>query len=133
MRHFLAIAGTAAVICATAAPAAAQGDGKVQIVRGSSVEIWTPGSERASPAILRGTPPAATDEDDPRVSQVNVFINNSGFADYGLYDVGVAGDRFRDRRRSRRGFSQSLSQFPPSVFGPSPRPVRTKGQRGRLR
>ena len=55
MRHFLAIAATAALICATAAPAAAQGDGKVQIVRGSSVEIWTPGSERASPAVLRGT------------------------------------------------------------------------------
>jgi hypothetical protein len=127
------MAVTAALACATAAPAAGQSDGKVQIVRGSSVEIWTPESQSASPAVLRGAPPAATNENDPRVSQVNVFINNSGFADYGLYDVGVARDRFRDGRRSKRGFSQSLSQFPPSVFGPTPRPARTKAQRGRLR
>jgi hypothetical protein len=129
MRHFLAIAGTTALICATAVPAAAQGDGKVQIVRGSSVEIWTPGSQSASPAVLRGTPPAPTRDDAAHVSHVNVFINSAGFADRGLYDVGLAGERFRDRHRSKRGFSQDVSFFPPSVFGPSPKPTRVKAQR----
>jgi hypothetical protein len=137
MRRDLLAAGVAALaLAAGAGAAAAQDAGKVQVVRGSHVEMVTFGAREAASVVLRGEPPEAARDDQAPAVRVNVFVAG-GFADGGSdYGLAGAGERFGERRGSGRfagGSGQGLEFFPPQVFGPSARPARVTSQRARLR